>query len=127
MVLRLLFIILLCSVGAAIARDNGRYKGVPDEIRNWFNEQTSPEDGRSCCSLADGFETQEDIRNGQYWATIEGNWYPVPPSRVIHKGNPVGRAVVWYTFAPDPTDETYPYLSTKGAPIIHCFIPGPGI
>ncbi len=104
---------LLDSVGTAIARDNGQYGNSPEHIRKWFNEQVTP-DGSPCCSVADGLETQEDIRNGEYWATIKGRWYPVPPSRVIHKGNAVGHAVVWY-------------IDTDFGPAIMCFIPGPGL
>jgi len=76
--------VIFCSIVAATARDNGQYENVPDHIRKWFNEQMSPETGKSCCSFADGNETQEQIRNGQYWVLIEGKWFPVPPSRVIH-------------------------------------------
>ncbi len=111
---RLLLFVLLCSVGAAAARDNGQFTNVPEHIRQWFNEQRSPEFGALCCTMADGSETQEDIRSGQYWATIQGKWYPVPPSRVIHQGNPVGHPVIWYT-------------DTDYGPIIMCFVPGPGL
>jgi hypothetical protein len=34
--------------------------------------------GILCCSYADGHRTGYDIRQGQYWVPIEGEWYPVP-------------------------------------------------
>ena len=37
-----------------------------------------------------------DMRQGQYWVPIEGEWYPVPPEAVIKTENPVGDAIVWY-------------------------------
>lgn len=112
--LRLSLMILICTVGAATARDNGQYQNVPEDIRNWFNEQTSPKNGYVCCSIADGHETEEDIRNGN-WVTIGAKWYPVPASSVIHKPNPVGHPIVWYT-----QYETH-------EPVIKCFISGAGL
>jgi len=117
---------ILCSAFAAIARDHGQFENVPDHIRKWFNEQVSPETGRPCCSIADGHETQEEIRNGQYWVLIEGKWFPVPPSRVIHnRGNPVGRPIVWYQKFPVPNDDD----EMPAVPEINilCFVPGAGI
>jgi hypothetical protein len=122
--LRLFLVIAIYSVTAALARDNGQYADVPDHIRKWFNEQRSPENGRPCCSIADGHETQEQIRDGQYWVLIEGKWYPVPPSRIIHnKGNPVGRPVVWYQNFSSSDDDgpAVPEIN------ILCFVPGAGI
>ena len=117
---------IFCSAFAAIARDTGQFENVPDHIRKWFNEQVSPETGRSCCSIADGFETQEQIRDGQYWVLIEGKWFPVPPSRIIHnRGNPVGRPIVWYQKFPLPNDDD----EMPAVPEINilCFVPGAGI
>jgi hypothetical protein len=120
--LTLFLIVAICSITGAFARDNGQYADVPDHIRKWFNEQISPENGRSCCSIADGNETQEQIRDGQYWVLIEGKWFPVPPSRVIHnKGNPVGRPVVWYQKFPPPNDDDAPAIPEIN---ILCFVPG---
>lgn len=128
-----LLILSLCCVGSAMARDNGQFNTAPDNVRKWFNEQVSPESGRSCCSIADGHETQEKIVNGQYWVTVNGKWYPVPPSRVIYKtGNPVGYPVVWYTQftettdAPDTADDNSLFFNVQGEPNILCFVPGGG-
>ena len=98
----------------------------PKGGRKWFNEQVSPETGRPCCSIADGHETQEEIRNGEYWVLIECKWFPVPPSRVIHnRGNPVGRPIVWYQKFPLPNDDDEMPIVLEIN--ILCFVPGAGI
>ena len=113
----------LCTIGPATAKDSGQFTAAPDHIRKWFNEQVSPENGRPCCSLADGYETQEKILNGQYWVTIEGRWYPVSPSRVIdNMGNPVGHPVVWYIRPPFYEVDSDPLGAPE--PTILCFVPG---
>lgn len=120
---RYFLIIGLCSVGNAVARDNGRYFEAPEHIRQWFNEQVSPDTNRPCCSVADGFETQEKLENGQYWVIIESKWYPVPPSKVIHdKGNPLGHPVVWYMRPPFYEVDSDPLGAPE--PTILCFVPG---
>jgi hypothetical protein len=75
--------------------DRGQFKNVPPAIREWFENMRSPK-GISCCSYADGHRTGYDIRQGQYWVPIDGDWYPVPPEAVIKTENPVGEAIVWY-------------------------------
>src|SRR3974390_431213 len=124
------FFVTFCLIATASARDYGQFQNVPDHIRKWFNEQVSPETGRSCCSIADGYETQEQIRNGQYWVLIEGRWHPVPASRGIHnQGNPVGGPVVWYqnlrVFGDDDV-LTDTEVREPVAPAINilCFVPG---
>ena len=59
-------------------------------------ERLRSPDGVPCCSYADGHRTGYDMRQGQYWVPIEGEWYPVPPEAVIKTANPVGEAIVWY-------------------------------
>jgi hypothetical protein len=88
--------LMFCAVSAtAAAMDRGQFKNVPPEIREWFENMRSPK-GIMCCSYADGHRTGYDIRQGQYWVPIEGEWYPVPPEAVIKTENPVGEAIVWY-------------------------------
>jgi hypothetical protein len=88
--------LMFCAVSAtAAAMDRGQFKDVPPAIREWFENMRSP-NGIMCCSYADGHRTGYDIRQGQYWVPIEGEWYPVPPEAVIKTENPVGEAIVWY-------------------------------
>jgi hypothetical protein len=88
--------LMFCAVTAtAAAMDRGQFKNVPPEIREWFENMQSPK-GIMCCSYADGHRTGYEIRQGQYWVPIEGEWYPVPPEAVIKTENPLGEAIVWY-------------------------------
>jgi hypothetical protein len=108
---------MFCAVSAtAAAMDRGQFKDVPPEIRQWFENMRSSK-GIMCCSYADGHRTGYDIRQGQYWVPIEGEWYPVPPEAVIKTENPVGEAIVWYQGAPES------YLPRSEWYRIICFVP----
>jgi hypothetical protein len=113
---------LLCAVSAtaAIAMDRGQFANVPLEVREWFEHLRSP-NGVACCSYADGHRTGYDMRQGQYWVPIEGQWYAVPPEAVIKTANPVGEAVVWYL---EYADEFATVLPTYR---ILCFVPSDGV
>ena len=105
------------SATAAIAMDRGQFSNVPREVREWFEHMRSPT-GVLCCSFADGHRTAYDMRQGQYWVPIEGEWYPIPPEVVIMTANPVGEAVVWYVLSYD-TSSSRKYR-------ILCFVPSDG-
>ena len=107
------------SATAAIAMDRGQFANVPLELREWFEHMRSPK-GILCCSYADGHRTGYDIRQGQYWVPIEGEWYPVPPETVIKTENRVGGAIVWYLslYNDEGTGPTYRIL---------CFVPSDGV
>jgi hypothetical protein len=112
--LRSIATLMLCAVSAsAAAMDRGQFKDVPPEIREWFENMRSPK-GISCCSYADGHRTGYDIRQGQYWVPIDGDWYPVPPEAVIKTENPVGEAIVWYLLKAGPEGDSYRII---------CFVP----
>jgi hypothetical protein len=118
--LRSIATLMFCavSVTAAAAMDRGQFKDVPPAIREWFENMRSPK-GIACCSYADGHRAGYDIRQGQYWVPIDGEWYPVPPEAVIKTENPVGEAIVWYLpqYAPErdlPRSEWYRIV---------CFVP----
>src|SRR5215469_10691168 len=109
--------LVFCAVSApaAVAMDRGQFANVPPQVREWFEHLRSP-NGVSCCSYADGHRTGFDMRQGQYWVPIEGEWYPIPPEAVIKTANPVGEAIVWYqsTYAEVLADPKYRVL---------CFVP----
>lgn len=90
-----LLILALGLTGVAAAMDREEFKSVKPEVREWFQNMHSPM-GRLCCSEADGHRTEYDMRQGQYWVPINGNWYPVPPDTVIKTPNFIGEAIVWY-------------------------------
>ena len=95
--------LMVCAFSAATtaAMDRGQFQNVPPEIRYWFENMRTPK-GIACCSYADGHRTGYDIRQGQYWVPIEGEWYPVPPEAVIKTENLVGEAIVWYLHQAGP-------------------------
>jgi hypothetical protein len=107
------------SVTAATAMDRGQFANVPLEVREWFEHLQSP-NGVPCCSYADGHRTGYDMRQGQFWVPIEGEWYPIPPEALIKTANPVGEAIVWYR------PEEYPSVSDPKYRIL-CFIPSDGV
>jgi hypothetical protein len=112
--------LMFCAVSAtaAAAMDRGQFKNVPPPIREWFENMRSP-NGISCCSYADGHRTGYDIRQGQYWVPIDGDWYPVPPEAEIKTENPVGEAIVWYLHQAGPGGE----LPRSEWYRIVCFVP----
>jgi hypothetical protein len=111
------------SVTAATAMDRGQFANAPPEVRQWFEGLRSPK-GEPCCSYADGHRTGYDMRQGQYWVPIEGEWYPVPPEAIIKTANPVGEAIVWYLLR--YADE-YPGVSPGPKYRILCFVPSDGV
>ena len=112
--------LMFCAVSAtAAAMDRGQFKDVPPAIREWFENMRSPK-GISCCSYADGHRTGYDIRQGQYWVPIDGEWYPVPPEAVIKTENPVGEAIVWYLQQAEPEGSFPPGVERYR---IICFVP----
>ena len=118
--------LMFCAVSAtaAIAMDRGQFANVPLELREWFEHMRSPK-GILCCSYADGHRTGYDMRQGQYWVPIEGEWYPIPPEVVIKTANPVGEAVVWYV--PAGNDDEVMSSGPSGPKYrILCFVPSDG-
>src|SRR5215470_11970483 len=114
--------LVFCAVSAtaAIAMDRGQFANVPLEVREWFEHLRSPK-GEPCCSYADGHRTGYDMRQGQYWVPIEGDWYPVPPEAIIKTANPVGEAIVWYLPLYNEGTSTGPKYR------ILCFVPWDGV
>jgi hypothetical protein len=111
------------SVTAATATDRGQFANVPLDVREWFEHLRSPS-GVPCCSYADGHRTGYDMRQGQFWVPIEGEWYPIPQEVVIKTANPVGEAIVWYQLL--YADE-YPGVSPGPKYRILCFVPSDGV
>jgi hypothetical protein len=111
------------SVTAATAMDRGQFANVPLEVREWFEHLQSP-NGVPCCSYADGHRTGYDMRQGQFWVPIEGEWHPIPPEALIKTPNPVGEAIVWYRLL---SAEEYPGVSSDPKYRILCFIPSDGV
>jgi hypothetical protein len=97
-------------VGAAMARDDGRYANSP--LKSWFDSLRS---GKGpCCSDADGSAVADvdwESKDGHYRVRLHGEWIDVPDDAVITEPNRAGRTMVW------------PMWGTVGI-TIRCFLPG---
>lgn len=90
---------------------------------DWYKRQMIP-DGtrRSCCSIYDAVEAEEEIRGNELWArftTREGervDWVRVPNETILPE-NHNGAPVVWYGYA-SPTEDD------GGGYFIRCFARG---
>lgn len=100
---------------ATFANVAAEWPNLTPEQRDWFPSLRNSH-GLYCCSTADGHHVEWDIKDGHYWAIVEGKWRQVPDDAVIHDPNKVGAAVIWLTSARDQNNE-------RG---IRCFIPGSG-
>src|SRR3954453_11693951 len=84
----------LLLVGAAAARDDGRFANSP--LKGWFDSLKS---GRGpCCSDADGFAVSDpdwDLEGTHYRVRLDGEWIVVPDDAVITEPNRAGRTMVW--------------------------------
>jgi hypothetical protein len=108
---KLCAVFMALGLGAALARDDGRYANSP--LKPWF-ESLHSKDGVQCCENADGMALSDvdwDMRDGHYRVRIDGQWIDVPDSRVITEPNRAGRTIVWPFFI-------------DGKPTVRCFLPG---
>jgi hypothetical protein len=101
------------------------WEGSSPAVRQWFNSpKVAP-----CCNVADGHRTT--WKGGgppgyQYSVQIDGKWWSVPDSAVIHDAAPMpdGESIVWYV--PNWTYSTEGERRVQQGYLIRCFIPGPG-
>ncbi len=103
-------IVVVSSIGAVRARDDGRYTNSP--LKPWFDSLKSSKG--LCCSVADGLAVADpdwESKDGRYRVRLEGAWVDVPDDAVITEPNRFGRTMVW------PTTGS---LGTS----IRCFMPG---
>lgn len=108
-------LLLALSAGllsVAQARDDGRYAQSP--LKQWFDQLQSKRG--NCCSEADGLATNYEIKDGSYWAPIDGVMTRVPDEAVITEPNrhPEGEAMKWL------------YLQ-GGRKVFRCFLPASGV
>jgi hypothetical protein len=74
---------------------------------SWFHSLKQPVTGMSCCDIADCHATQADWRQGEWWAKVEGEWQPVPKSKLLKKTSIDGQA----------------YVCSGPSRVIYCFVP----
>jgi len=93
-------ILLLLSAATAPAHPPEN----PDpKLHEWFESLTDPQSGIGCCAESDcRILADADWRATPegYEVKIEGDWFPVPPDKVLQRRpNPTGRAVAcWQLF-----------------------------
>ena len=92
------------------AMDDGRYAQSP--LKPWFDSLKSKKG--FCCSVADGQETDYEMRDNHYWAPIDGIMQEGPQEAVITEPNKVGHAMKWI------------YME-NGQKRFRCFLPASGV
>jgi hypothetical protein len=71
---------------AAVAQAGDRH--------SWFEGLKMPGTAISCCDISDCRRTDADWRGGQWWATVNGMWTPIPPAKELTKRSIDGDAYV---------------------------------
>lgn len=107
--MRWIVALLLVTPCLTLARDDGRYAQSP--LKQWFDSLRSAKG--PCCSDADGEETEWEMRDGSYWAPIDGVMTRVPDSALLTQPNKAGKAMKWLYYE-------------NGEKVFRCFIPGSG-
>jgi hypothetical protein len=111
--MRILSVLLaasLLSASVVAARDNGQFAQSP--LKKWFDSLQSKKG--FCCSDADGVATNYEIREGSYWAPLDGVMTRVPDEAVITEPNLKGEAMKWI-------------YHEQGKPAFRCFLPAGGV
>ena len=81
------FLVGLVAVSSAtVARAEDRHA--------WFKSLTMPGTTISCCDISDCRRTEADWHGGQWWATVDGQWTPIPPNKELSKRSIDGDAYV---------------------------------
>ena len=60
----------------------------------WFEGLKMPGTVIPCCDISDCRRTTADWRGGQWWATVDGQWTPIPPNKELSKRSIDGDAYV---------------------------------
>lgn len=64
----------------------------------WFQSLRQPDNGVSCCFVADCRRADFRTSESGYEVWIDDRWQPVPPEKVLQRAdNPMGRAIVCWT------------------------------
>lgn len=103
-------LLVLVALASVHARDDGRYAQNP--LKPWFDSLKSKKG--FCCSDADGERTEYEMKDGSYWAPVDGVLTRVPDEAVITEPNKLGQAMKWL-------------YQENGRKAFRCFIPGAGL
>jgi hypothetical protein len=123
--------IILGLIAAVLAEEVGNLAAL-SERKAWFESLKPDDGGGSCCALGDCHRTEAVWRkktNG-WWAVVNGEWRPVPPSRVITKQQSIDGDAYVCNGEDHPDGISYYESScncivhtppSKG--VIYCFVP----
>ena len=81
-----LLVSLVTIACVAVARAEDRHA--------WFEGLKMPGTVIPCCDISDCRRTTADWRGGQWWATVDGQWTPIPPNKELSKRSIDGDAYV---------------------------------
>jgi hypothetical protein len=105
----------------ALARDNGRWRGPPPAVRQWFQSLMQPDrKDQSCCGEADAYEADSfEVEGDQYVAVItdgrgvipNGTRIPAPNQKMKwDEGNPTGQGILFIGIG----GQVYRYVAPGG-------------
>lgn len=103
----LFWIIIVAIIGGLTLQGGARENSGPWPERtpaqkNWIENLRHPTLG-GCCSIADGFEVEADLRDdGNYWILLPADkfpkdreWVKVDAGNVLREPNPIGVPMAW--------------------------------
>ena len=79
---------------AAIATVSVANPTRAEDRGSWVKNLTMPHSTVSCCDISDCRKAEADWHDGQWWATVNGQWTPIPHDRELDKRSIDGSAYV---------------------------------
>lgn len=107
-------IMLIMGLAIAARAQSGSHGDGHAERHDWYRDLKQPGTGWSCCNgttagrEGDCRPTRAELRDGQWWALIDGQWRPVP-----------------WTVVLDPSlnrEPIYAHICANKSGRIYCFI-----
>lgn len=109
-------IVILLAIGIVAAVFWSTRPSNADENRGaWFRSLKQPDNGSSCCDVADCKQTVAEYIDGSWWAKVRGVIREIPPNKILIKPHSID-------------GEAYVCASESGpaaTAFIYCFIPQP--
>lgn len=95
--MRRFFLILGLSLIASTSWARPPENADPN-LAPWFQSLRQPDNGASCCSMADCRAVDYRLTADSYEVFIDNRWIVVPEEKILQRvDNPIGRAVVCWT------------------------------
>jgi len=95
-----MLVLASCTVPrSAAAFDDGKWKNVDPETRQWFKSLRNSK-GESCCDTADGVRIESpswrENADQSFEVFAHDKWNLIPPDRVLKGTNRIGFAILWW-------------------------------